>query len=775
MAFVTGPDGRDYTLDDAELPKALAQGFRVRQPTADEQARAIAADSPLQAGVESAARTFLPVVGEDLLTAFEQGQTGQTEEQVLESQRRRKQENPIATAIGSGAGFIAGPGKLLKPITAPMRAAGLLGTATAGMAEGALMGVDEAINESMLDNQPLTSERLAANVLPSMLMGGAVDFGMGALAKGTSAILKKAAGSSLSDFLSSKADDLSIGMIDRAAWAKKYGVFEDDIAKIAREEGVLSMGTQLDEASVAASKAATERVGQQMADELAGAQKFRPPDQDKIFETVMEKLRARGLERDPLAQNAIKEVQETLDFMKNQGSTYQEYWNLQSRWRTAADVGQTAKADVLDVARKELRDTIMDAVQGGAGSVNRLRELNRRYAALNAFEDGLADATRRYEASHGPGLIGTVAAAGAFSGGGAIPAAGTLVANRMLRKRGGFLVGEALKKLSDSDMIGRVSKSFEQVMAKRLAVPELLGPFRATLEAAAAQGSDALLQTHMQLSTSRVGPEYLATLGMEPPSPDRAAAVSGRLAALESMKRAADENEVLMASAADGLFGAAPGRKGGVSSTMSRKEYEKALEGIRATLRDPESAYAKIPAEFQSAAPGLMGMTALTALNAARFLEQRAPKNPYEGMPPSVAPRWAPSAEELDRFSRLKEAVESPARVLKNMSAGYMSPDQIEAIKAVYPAMYADLQQKIGERLAVYPKALSYKQKLALSAVIGPGALGMSPQQVQVLQQAQALASGAGNGQGQPVKRPDGRQDVNEDQMTTESEKLEAR
>jgi hypothetical protein len=170
-----------------------------------------------------------------------------------------------------------------------------------------------------------------------------------------------------------------------------------------------------------------------------------------------------------------------------------------------------------------------------------------------------------------------------------------------------------------------------------------------------------------------------------------------------------------------------------------------------------------------------VGQTAAAVLNAARYLDSKAPKNPYEGMPPAVAPQWEPSPAELDRFNRFREAVESPARVLKNMSQGYIAPEQVEALKAVYPAMYADLQQKIGERLMMQKKPLSYQQRLALSAVLGPTALGMSPQQVQVLQQSQALAWGQQAGQGKSVKPPDGRQAVDEEQIQTEAQKLEAR
>jgi hypothetical protein len=143
-------------------------------------------------------------------------------------------------------------------------------------------------------------------------------------------------------------------------------------------------------------------------------------------------------------------------------------------------------------------------------------------------------------------------------------------------------------------------------------------------------------------------------------------------------------------------------------------------------------------------------------------------------MPVALAPPWQPSAADLDKFNRYREAVEEPARVLKNMSRGLISPEQTEALQVVYPAMYADLQQKITERLMMQKKPMSYQQRVALSAIIGPQALGMSPQQVQILQQSQAIASGPPQGAG-GKQGPDGRQDVDEDQIQTESQKLEAR
>ena len=767
------PDGSFVYVDSTEATQAQAKGYKPSTPE-----RMKANQSPIQAGAESVARNFLPVIGQDLLTQFEVGQTGQTEQQVVEQQNLRRQENPVAGAIGSGVGFVLGPAKALKPLTAPLRAAGLLGTTVAGAVEGTAMGLSEAANESILENQPLTAERLTAAAVGSAITGGAIDFGFGVVGKGASALIKKAGSSSVSEFLRAKGDDISASMIDSKRWAKKFGAYEEDILKVAREEGALTRGTALNAESVKVAKAAEQRIWGQISDQLEAAQYFDPPDQGQMISGVLDSLKQ--YDRNPLATNAMAEIQGTLEQMAAQKSTWGELWGLQSSWRQVADAGgQTVRNDVIDDARRALRDYIMEnapkkfaTAQGASDLGASLRNLNRRYAAMDAFEKGISDATANYEAR---GLGFKEMAAGVAVGG--VPGVATVAAGRQIRKRGGFLLGETLNALSESNMTQGLADSFRKNVLQRLSTaPELLGPFRATLEAAAARGSMDLMETHFQLANSKVGEEYVTSMGMSPETPEEMDGMSQRLAALDAVKRAADAQELQLSAAADGLFGSTPGRKSGLSTpNLSAKDFEKTVKGLRDIIADPERMFANIPPEMHGAAPLTAGQTAASMLNAMQYLMSKAPKNPYEGMPPAIAPQWSPSAAELDQFNRYREAVVSPASVLKNMAKGYIAPEQVEALQAVYPAMYADLQQKISERMMMLKKPLGYQQRLALAAVIGPGALSMSPQQVQILQQSQMLASGQDSGQGKPTKGPDGRQDVNEAQIQTEAQKLEAR
>lgn len=766
MATLKWTDGKFYDVPDDKVQQALRDGFVSADP-----AQVAASEQTLQAGVEAAVRTAIPLgIGEALVTGFEMG-GGKSEEQVLAEQSARQKENPVASAIGTGVGFLA-PAKALSPFTGAMRARGLVGMAQAGALEGTALGINEAINESIIENKPLTAEKLAANVLEAGATGAAFDFGMGAVGKGASAILKKVGGTSLSNTLSEAGTKTSLGMIETKRWAKKYGAFEDDIAKVAREEGVLSRATSLDDASVAAADAARERIGQQMGDELLKAQKYNAPAHQKIVDDVLGKLKKYD-KLGPMAQGALDEVQAQLEYSVGAKSPWSDLWDMQRRWRVKAEDATSLRGEIISDARMALRDAILDNAPKQVGSMGQsLKELNKRYAAISAFADGLEDATLSFK-SRGMGFKELVA--GAYVGG--VPGMGVAAATHSVRKRGGFLLGETLNSLGQSDIVNSVAKSLHKNLSQRMSVaPELFGAFRNTIEAALVQGPEATMDTHSSLAMSRVGPEYLSALGMEAETPEQMSGIGQKLSTFEALSRLASDRDEATASAIDGIFGSAPGRKGSVGSTLSVKDYEKFMALNKQMLSDPEAAWARIPPEISGVASETAGLTAMTVLNAARYLQLKAPRDPYEGMPESVRPQWQPSPADLDRFNRVKEAVERPAQVLKNMANGYIAPEQVEALKSVYPALYSDLQQKIGERLATWQKPLSYQQKLAFSAILGSKALGMSPQQVQILQQSMASAQGAQQqGAGGKPSKPDGRQDVNEAQIQTEAQKLEAR
>jgi hypothetical protein len=335
----------------------------------------------------------------------------------------------------------------------------------------------------------------------------------------------------------------------------------------------------------------------------------------------------------------------------------------------------------------------------------------------------------------------------------------------------------ALRAISESRVTNGITRGLGTHLSKVLSVaPEVLGAYRYPLAVAAAKGTDALLQEHLRLASGEQGQDYLAKVALPVESAEEVDAAGARLAVLDALERSTQEHQDSLDSAIDGLFGAARGRKASVSAPLSLKEFEVASASISEILKDPNKAFESVPEEIRAGAPATSAQAAAKLVQMAQFLDSKMPKDPNAGLPPSVANPWQPSKTELDRFHRYREAVEQPARVLKNMAAGFISPEQVEAIQAVYPAMYADLQQKIGERLLMQKKPLAYPQRLAMSALLGPQVLGMSQAQMQVLQQSQMEASAGADQAGGGMKKPDGRQDVNqEDNIDTQATRIERR
>jgi hypothetical protein len=405
-----------------------------------------------------------------------------------------------------------------------------------------------------------------------------------------------------------------------------------------------------------------------------------------------------------------------------------------------------------------------------------MRQTGRDSAAAQGLAKLVANRTR----SLGTGLEAierlSVGGIAGVATGNPIVALASAAADSQLRKRGGLMGGAALRAISESRLTDGISRNLSKHLGTILATaPEVLGAYRYPLSVAAAKGADALVQEHLRLASSDEGQNYLSTVALEVEDDHGVEAAGQRLAVLDAIEARTQEHKQEMDSAINALFGTAPGRKSGLGGGMTPKDFEKTSAAIEAMLADPNVAFEQVPPEFRGAAPETSTWAAAKVLQAAQFLSSKMPKSPFSG-PPALQPPWKPSQADIDRFDRYREAVVDPGQVLKNMANGFVAPEQVEALQVVYPVMYQNLKEAITMRLMQQKKPLPYQQQLAVAAILGPQALGMSPQQAQILQQSHAIASGPPPGTGGTSEgSPDGRQDVNEDQIQTEAQKLEAR
>lgn len=94
-----------------------------------------------------------------------------------------------------------------------------------------------------------------------------------------------------------------------------------------------------------------------------------------------------------------------------------------------------------------------------------------------------------------------------------------------------------------------------------------------------------------------------------------------------------------------------------------------------------------------------MGMIG-TAQRAVQFLADKLPTplhDVHSYTPLSSTP--TPSKGELATFARYFQAVDKPLTVLRDLSTGTVTREQIEALKAVYPELYGSIRSQAFERL----------------------------------------------------------------------------
>jgi len=208
MPYVVNPAGEIVSVDESQLDRALASGFRLasEDETAKEFRKKWYADKPFS-GLQAAAKGWLDVISFGTATPailkakeYIQGQE--------ESERHRKylkgieEAHPDLYTAGELVGWvtpIGAPGRLAKVAQAGERAVakrlageGIASYMTRGAIEGAGMGVQQYIHETASENNPVDVERLASFVLSGGAMGGALGASLGGLVKTARAIAPSA-------------------------------------------------------------------------------------------------------------------------------------------------------------------------------------------------------------------------------------------------------------------------------------------------------------------------------------------------------------------------------------------------------------------------------------------------------------------------------------------------------------------------------------------------------------------------------------------------------
>jgi hypothetical protein len=779
MAIFKWTDGEVYDIPDDKAQQALADGF-----TPVTQAEADAGEQTGQAALEGVVRGATLGFGEELLGNVEAEFTGNSRDDVMEAMRLRRQENPSAALAGEVGGTLG-----MSVATGGGPSALIGGGFRGAMLEGGLAGLGAVVSESSLDKSPLTLEKMAAGMAGGAFASGGIHGVMKGAGGLVSAGMKKLGGGTLSGTLKTAANNAEKRMLTEgnAVWAKRNEPYIDDILEYGRRKGIIGGAAALDETT--AKKAAADAL--QMSGKIAGQmddlERMAPlKGNDKMRAGFIQALDD-ALDKEyggrPVFDSARLEAKNlTAKLVSDVDLTWQSAWKTQSDlFKDLAGIeAPPATKQVRETLRQAMRDFVFDEVGAkhpnvapGFGAA--MRKTGQEARASMALSKAISNRVGSIERSTGGTSLGAIAS---LATGGPAPVVGGMLgdyAKNQMTRRGGFVLGSVLRKLGNSGSLNSIAGGLQSRIGQVLATaPAVLGAARIPIEQAFGRGAMDLLEEHVRIANGPDGGAYLSSIGMENETPEQVEGVGARLAAMDALHAAQADLDQRIDHGIDAVLGTKVGPAVRYKSS-DVSTFDKRIERIKLTLKDPESAFSSAPPELLAGAPGTTSALVNKLLEANVFLLGKAPKDPNAGMPAALKPMWKPSMADVARWYRYVEAVEQPARMLEKMAQGTFTLEHKEALEKVYPELYGDIKTRMYERLSEWNKPLPYGKRAMLAQFFGSTVLGLKPGAMQVMQQSFAPKDGDAS----PSKggtRPDGREQIDSGKNAlTQAQRIESK
>lgn len=201
-------------------------------------------------------------------------------------------------------------------------------------------------------------------------------------------------------------------------------------------------------------------------------------------------------------------------------------------------------------------------------------------------------------------------------------------------------------------------------------------------------------------------------------------AESPKISALARIEAAKNKITQQISSGTNAIFKEARDVTPAISSMIGtkeerKKEFNKNSAKISELANSPEGLAATLEKTTQQIyphAPNLAGSIQQSMVRGIQYLNDTMPKAPY------VAPlgfKWEPTDSEINKWNRRYNAVENPVSVLKKIKTGLLTSEEVDALKAVHPSLYSDMQTKIMEKVSGHKGLIPYKTRSSLSLFMG--------------------------------------------------------
>ncbi len=210
----------------------------------------------------------------------------------------------------------------------------------------------------------------------------------------------------------------------------------------------------------------------------------------------------------------------------------------------------------------------------------------------------------------------------------------------------------------------------------------------------------------------------------------RTAKAQGNLLAARTMSGLADS-----IAKADGAIaryaGRAVGRYARLGADMSaddkgpakpRLNFEKSYQRVRDAQSNPLIVEQRVRAtagEWAQQAPAVYSSLLSASMRAQAFLESKLPpprRDPYS-LTPQIDESDLSDTEKYD-FMQYTKAVADPTGVLRDVGDGSVTPQQVEALQAVYPALYKQMATEVMRRVADLDAPLDYEKSVHIGTLL---------------------------------------------------------
>jgi len=196
-------------------------------------------------------------------------------------------------------------------------------------------------------------------------------------------------------------------------------------------------------------------------------------------------------------------------------------------------------------------------------------------------------------------------------------------------------------------------------------------------------------------------------------------------------------------------------------STFAKKDLKKkpkdkkeAIQNLYTNLEElsgnPEKMLERITINtlrFSKAAPQTAAYIQQVATAASNFLQSKLPRQvSNRGALDILKPKYVPSSLEVAKFERYLEAIEEPLSILKDLETNSLTREKVEAVQAVYPQLYQQIQEKTMDALAKQGEDVPYKKRIQLGILLDiPSDISLIPENIAALQRQFVAGNGKDN------------------------------